>query len=175
MTGVQTCALPICAYHATYHTTFNPPGDGANFTPAVEALPWVVALEKARGARGGGPAEGGGANAAAVPDPAASPQPAIKTLDPFIVTQGTTPVSVTLSGVNFVRRSVVQFKGKPMPTQVISPTELKFTLDAEALKNAGRFDLVVINPAQSSAVGAHQIPFRRRSSATPSGFERTSI
>jgi hypothetical protein len=132
------------AYHANYHTTFNPPGDGADFTPAVEALPWVVALEKARGGRGGGPAESGAA--VAVPDPPASPQPAIKTIEPYIVTQGPT-ASVTVKGINFVRKSVVQFKGKPMPTQVVSPTELKFTLDAEALKTAGRFDLVVINPA----------------------------
>ena len=41
----------------------------------------------------------------------------------------------------------MRFKGKPVPTQVVSPTELRFTLDAEAMKAAGRFDLVVINPA----------------------------
>ena len=29
----------------------------------------------------------------------------------------------------------------------MSSTELRFALDAEALKEAGRFDLVVINPA----------------------------
>jgi hypothetical protein len=34
-----------------------------------------------------------------------------------------------------------------VPTQVISPTELKFTLDADAQRTAGRFDLVVVNPA----------------------------
>jgi hypothetical protein len=28
----------------------------------------------------------------------------------------------------------------------VSPTELRFTLDAEALRTAGRFDLVVVNP-----------------------------
>ena len=54
---------------------------------------------------------------------------------------------MTLRGINFVRRSVVQFKGNTVPTQVLSPTELKFTLDADAQKAAGRFDLVVINPA----------------------------
>jgi len=54
---------------------------------------------------------------------------------------------VTLRGINFVRRSVVQFKRKAVPTQVLGPTELKFTLDADAQKAAGRFDLVVINPA----------------------------
>jgi hypothetical protein len=82
-----------------------------------------------------------------VPDPASSPQPAIQTLDPFIVTQGITPATVTLKGINFVRRSTVQFRGKPVPTQVVSPTEIRFTLDAESLRAAGRFDLVVMNPA----------------------------
>jgi hypothetical protein len=136
------------AYHANYHTTFNPPGDGADFTPAVEALPWVVALEKARGGRGGGAAAGaeGGPAAVAVPDPPASPEPAIKQIDPYIVTQGPS-ATVTVTGVNFVRKSSVMFKGKAVPTQVVSPTELKFTLDAPALAAAGRFDLNVVNPA----------------------------
>jgi len=133
------------AYHSNYKTTFNPPGDGADFTPAVEALPWVVALEKARGGRGGGAPETAAANAT-VPDPAASPEPAIKTIDPYIVTQGPT-ATVTLKGLNFVRKSSVIFKGKPVQTHVVSATELTFTLDADALRTAGRFDLRVVNPA----------------------------
>src|SRR4026207_2220797 len=32
------------SYHANYSTTFNPPGDQPS--PAVEGLPWVVALMK---------------------------------------------------------------------------------------------------------------------------------
>jgi amidohydrolase family protein/IPT/TIG domain-containing protein len=130
------------SYHANYHTTFAPPGD--QNAPAVEALPWVVALMKVGRGRGAGPE---GANRGGVPDPASSPQPAIQTMDPFIVTQGTTPATVTLKGINFVRRSTVQFKGKPVPTEVVSPTEIRFALDAEALRTAGRFDLVVVNPA----------------------------
>ena len=35
----------------------------------------------------------------------------------------------------------------PVPTQVVSPTEIRFTLDAKALRTTGRFDLVVVNPA----------------------------
>ena len=46
-----------------------------------------------------------------------------------------------------MRRSTVEFRGKRVPTQVVSSTELNFTLDAESMKQAGRFDLVVINPA----------------------------
>jgi hypothetical protein len=33
-----------------------------------------------------------------------------------------------------------------VPTQVVSPSELTFTLDAESTEQPGRFDLVVINP-----------------------------
>ena len=132
------------AYHANYTTTFAPPGDQGS--PAVEALPWVVSLMKV-GRGGGAGAEGAGGANAAVPDPANSPQPAIAAIEPFMVTQSTTPATVTLKGFNFVRRSTVQFKGKPVPTQVVSPTEIRFTLDADALRTAGRFDLVVVNPA----------------------------
>jgi len=132
-------------YHADYRTTFSPPGDGASSGPVVEALPWVVALMKVR--LGGGAQAQEGASAVSVPDPPRSPQPAIHTIEPFVITQSETPVTVTLIGINFVRRSTVQFRGKRVPTQVVSSTELKFTLDGESMKQAGRFDLVVINPA----------------------------
>jgi len=137
------------SYHANYTTTFNPPGDQES--PAVEGLPWVVALMKV-GRGGGAAAEGavpgpGRGAVAAVADPASSPQPAIQMFDPYIVTQSATPATVTVKGINFVRRSTVHFKGKPVPTQVVSPTEIRFTLDAEALRTAGRFEFVVVNPA----------------------------
>ena len=130
-------------YHANYTTTFNPPGD--QLSPAVEGLQWVVALMKV--GRGGNQAqEGEGSRLPAVPDPENSPQPAIQKLDPYIITQGTSPATITVKGVNFVRRSVVHFKGKPVPTQVVSPTELRFTLDADIQRTPGRFEFVVVNP-----------------------------
>jgi hypothetical protein len=132
-------------YHADYHTTFSPPGDGASAGPVVEALQWVVALMKTRPAGGAQAQEG--ATAASVPDPSSSPQPAIHTIEPFLIAQSDTPVTVTLKGVNFVRRSTVEFRGKPVPTHVVSSTELQFTLEPQSTKQAGRFDLVVINPA----------------------------
>jgi hypothetical protein len=74
-----------------------------------------------------------------------SPQPAIETMNPIIVTQGDS-CTVTLTGFNFVRRSAVYFKGRSVPFKAVSPTELQVTLDADALREAGRFDLVVKNP-----------------------------
>jgi hypothetical protein len=137
------------SYHGNYSTTFNPPGDQPS--PAVEGLTWVVALMKV-GRGGGAAAEGEGRGAASpVADPSRSPQPAIQKFDPYIVTQSTPSftarATVTVKGINFVRRSTVHFKGKPVPTQVVSPTEIRFTLDAEVLRTPGRFDFVVVNPA----------------------------
>jgi hypothetical protein len=80
-----------------------------------------------------------------IPDPAASPQPAIEAMTPIIVTQGE-PAVVTLTGFNFVHKSVVYFKGKPAPFRAVSGSELQVMLDAETLRAAGRFDLVVKNP-----------------------------
>jgi hypothetical protein len=128
-------------YHTTYRSPFNV-GSG-NATPTVGALPWVVALKNNN--RGGGGQQGQQA-AAGVPDPANSPQPAIESINPYIVTQDSGTVTVSLKGINFVRRSAVYFNGRPAPSRTVSPTELQVTLDAEALRTAGRFDLVVKNP-----------------------------
>jgi len=81
-----------------------------------------------------------------VPDPANSPQPAIESINPYIVTQDSGTVTVTLQGFNFVRKSTVLFNGRLVPSRPVSATEIQVTLDAEALRTAGRFDLVVKNP-----------------------------
>ena len=47
-----------------------------------------------------------------------------------------------MKGINFVRQSTVEL-GENVPTEVISPTELKFILDRDSVTQAGRFDPVV--------------------------------
>ena len=132
-------------YHSTYHVPFEI--GGPHFTPTVSALPWYMALKKVNRPGGGQGASGAQtANAGAVPDPANSPQPAIESVNPFIVTQESGNVTVNLKGVNFVRRSSAYFKGRLMSSRSVSSTELQVTLDAEALRTAGRFALVVKNP-----------------------------
>jgi hypothetical protein len=39
-----------------------------------------------------------------------------------------------------------------VPTRVVIPTKVRITLGAEALQTAGRFDLVVVNPAPVAAL-----------------------
>jgi hypothetical protein len=139
-TVIQDGKIVELGYHANYTSPF---ANVASGTISVEGLPWAVELKKAsRGGEGGpqrGPDDG------AIPDPPASPQPAIESLNPIIVTQGDSAV-VTLKGFNFVRKSAVYFKGNLVPFRAVSSTEIQVTLDAEALREAGRFDLVVKNP-----------------------------
>jgi imidazolonepropionase-like amidohydrolase len=127
-------------YHSSYSSPFS---NVAAVTVSIDGLPWAVELKKASRGGEGGPQRG--SDEGALPDPPTSPQPAIETMDPIIVTQGD-PAMIKLTGFNFVRRSAVYFKGRPVPFRAVSPTELQLTLDADALSEAGRFDLVVKNP-----------------------------
>ncbi len=139
-TVIQDGKIVELGYHANYSSPF---ANVAARTVSVEGLPWAVNLKKAStGGEGGAQRE---ADENAVPDPPVSPQPAIETMDPIIVTQGE-PVTIKITGFNFVRKSVVYFKGKPVRFRAVSSKELQVTLDAEALREAGRFDLVVKNP-----------------------------
>jgi hypothetical protein len=139
-TVIQDGKIVELGYHANYSSPF---ANVAARTVSVEGLPWAVNLKKASTGGEGGPQREADENA--VPDPPVSPQPAIETMDPIIVTQGE-PVTIKITGFNFVRKSVVYFKGKPVRFRAVSSKELQVTLDAEALREAGRFDLVVKNP-----------------------------
>jgi hypothetical protein len=128
-TVIQNGRIVERGYTANYSDPFINLGD-----PSVDALQWVAAMK---------------ANfrpAAQLTDPAHSPQPAIESIAPLIVTQTSGSVTVTLKGLNFVRRSVVFFKGQPVPMRVVSPTEIQVTLDADALSAVGKYDMVVRNP-----------------------------
>jgi hypothetical protein len=117
-------------YHAGYTDPFLNLGESS-----VDGLPWLVALKRLR--RPGGNAI----------DPAMSPQPGIESINPLIVTQGSGTVEVTLTGINFVRRSTVLFGGRLVPSQVVSPTEIRITLSEDALRAVGKLEVVVRNPA----------------------------
>jgi hypothetical protein len=139
-TVIQDGKVVELGYHANYSSPFS---NVAASTVSIDGLPWAVAMKKGSAGGEGGP-QRGAANGP-VPDPVFSPQPAIETMNPILVTQGDTAM-VTLKGFNFVKRSAVYFNGKPVPIRAVSSTEIDVTLDADALREAGRFDLVVKNP-----------------------------
>lgn len=139
-TVIQDGKIIELDYHPNYNSPFS---NVAAQTVSVDGLPWTVAMKKAISGAEGGP-QRSAANGPP-PDPVTSPQPAIETMNPIIVKQGD-PVLIKLTGFNFVKRSAVYFKGKPVPFRVTSPTEIEVDLDAEALRLEGRFNVVVKNP-----------------------------
>jgi hypothetical protein len=60
--------------------------------------------------------------------------------------QGTGQTTVTLTGINFEKRSVAYVNGEPVTTMVDSATKLRFVVPAEQFANAGKLHVVVKNP-----------------------------
>jgi hypothetical protein len=77
----------------------------------------------------------------------ASPTPAIESMDPHTIIQGSPTQELDIKGFNFVKRSVVYIDGVAVPTQVVSRTEIKATVDTNILSNAGNRSVEVKNPA----------------------------
>jgi len=123
-------------YHASYRTPFLG-GSGLDGNSVVEDLPWVVAMK----AGTSGAQEGG-----AGPDQVRVGPPGILGLSPYIVTEGSPTVTLTIKGANFVNRSQVFFDNNVVPSRRVSATELQVTLDANLLRRVGRYDVYVKTP-----------------------------
>ncbi|HEX5281158.1 MAG TPA: amidohydrolase family protein [Micropepsaceae bacterium] len=82
----------------------------------------------------------------AVPDYVISPTPGIDGIAPRTVLQGTGQTTVTLTGINFAKRSVAYVNGEAVPTIVDSATKLHFALPPEKFVTAGKLHIVVKNP-----------------------------
>jgi hypothetical protein len=136
----------------------------------VVDISWEQGLKAATATRGRGAAEapapaaaeGGAAPAAApaagvangrrggglgpIPDPQLSPSPGIENIFPHTIVQGTPDTTFTLTGINFVKRSVVYVDDQPMSTNISSRTQLTFVVDANTLNKAGKLRIRVKNP-----------------------------
>jgi hypothetical protein len=127
------------AYHASYRTPFLG-GDGFDGNIVVEDLPWVIALKAATQNSGGESGSAGQAPVRVYP-------PGIETISPYLVTEGTPAVTLTIKGVNFIESSQVYFNNILIPSRAVSSKELQATLDESLLRGAGRYDIVIKNPA----------------------------
>ena len=112
-------------------------------TPVVEGGPWLAALKQATwrpdSLNGGFQGVGG-------LDSELSPTPGIESIFPYTVKEGSPATVLTLKGFNFVRRSQALVDGKPVPTKVVSRTEVQATLDATVLAKPGRYAVTIKNP-----------------------------
>jgi imidazolonepropionase-like amidohydrolase len=112
-------------------------------SPVVEGMAWVTAVKATfnPNSRNGGFQGAGGI------DSAISPTPGIEAIMPYVVDEGSAPTPLTVRGFNYVNGSQILINGNPVPTRVVSRTELQATLDANVLNNPGRYVIRVRNPA----------------------------
>lgn len=68
-----------------------------------------------------------------------------------VVAGGTVPVTLSVTGANYVAGSQVMFNGTPLTTGYGNSTSLTATVPASMLTSAGTASITVINPAPHSA------------------------
>jgi len=121
---------------------------GSDDDPFVSATDWAAALKDATFRPGGGGnvnVQGVAAAPPPVPNPALNPTPGIESFAPHTVLRNSPETKVTITGFNFVQESRAYFDGVPVPTRVISRTEIEMTVPQNLLARAGRFEIVVRN------------------------------
>ncbi len=128
----------------TFHPWFDPPLKNYYFGASEEIVEGrdVVAALKRRaeeGIRLGGTGDIGPAWSFGLPTPA------IESLSPNMVTEGDPTVTLTIKGVNFTVSSVVYLDSYPIPTQMVSETELRATITPELMSRPATFAIIVKN------------------------------
>jgi len=116
------------------------------FGPNVAGLGWERGLKAATFNRPPFVGNLPQAPAPKISDPFNSPTPGIEAIDPHTVIQGAQDTVFDIKGINFVKRSVVYVDDSPVPTEVVSGTEVRATVPANLLAPAGKLHIVVKNP-----------------------------
>ncbi|RPI13947.1 MAG: hypothetical protein EHM60_07875 [Lysobacterales bacterium] len=83
-----------------------------------------------------------------------NPVPTLASLDPGTATAGGPGFSLTVTGTGFMAGSVVAWNGSERPTTVVSATQLRATIAAADIANAGTVQVSVRNPAPGGGTSA---------------------
>ena len=75
-----------------------------------------------------------------------NPVPVLTSINPASVPEGTTPLTLTANGSNFVPTSVVQFNGVPLATTYVSSTQLQAIVPAADRGEEGVAAITVTSP-----------------------------
>ncbi len=120
----------------------------------VGAPQWAAALKQATFRPGGGGnvnVQGAAAPPPPVPTPYNSPTPGIERFAPHTVLRGSNDTVITVTGFNFTTETRGFYDDFAVPTQIVSQTEARITIPQNPLGRAGRFEIVMKNPAPLAA------------------------
>jgi len=116
------------------------------YGPNVTGMGWEAGLKAATFNRPSFEGLGPSKPPPAVRDPYNSPTPGIEEIAPHTLIQGSPDTVFDIKGINFVKRSVVYVDDTPVPTDVLSTTEVKATVSQDVLARAGKLHITVRNP-----------------------------
>ncbi|MEQ1794758.1 MAG: PKD domain-containing protein [Nitrospira sp.] len=83
-----------------------------------------------------------------------NPVPTLATINPTQVAAAGPPVTLTLTGTNFVSTSVIQLDGAPLATTLVSATQLTALVPISAIAVAHAASVTVSNPAPGGGTSA---------------------
>lgn len=86
--------------------------------------------------------------------------PTLTSIDPSSVAAGSSALTLTLRGADFVEGAVARWNGKELTTEYVSATEVKASIPAARLLTLGDIAIDVANPAPSGASAS--LPLRVR-------------
>ena len=131
------------AFHANYKGGMFNNSVLHDFDNNVEGADWAEGLKRATFRPN---VLNGSYNNAGGLDSELGPTPGIEAIAPHSVTRGSADTTIRVTGFNFVRGSEVLVNGKPVPTKVVSRTELEVSVAKAAFADAGKLHLQVRNP-----------------------------
>jgi imidazolonepropionase-like amidohydrolase len=117
--------------------SYGPVVDYAGWTAALKEATWRPNINATRGERG---------IATRLPDFNVSPTPGIEGISIHTVRQGSAGMTVTITGFNYTTKSVVYVNEQPVPTRVLSRTQVEADLSAAHFAEAGKLHIDVRHP-----------------------------
>ncbi len=111
---------------------------------AVTSLTFSIVMAGCGSGSGSGGSSGGGSGGG---QPSSNPVPAITSLSPSSATQGGNPLTVTITGYNFISSSSVQWNGSARTTTYTSSTQLQVQIASADIANSGSAAVSVTNPS----------------------------
>ena len=118
----------------------------AEFGPVVADAGWADALKRATWRPNVGHVRGEAGLPGTIPDLGSSPTPGIENIFPHTVLRKSPGFTLQITGFNFVKRSQVYVDDIPVPTEVVSRTEIRAQIDENILGMAGNKKITVRNP-----------------------------
>ncbi|MCX6291107.1 MAG: hypothetical protein NT126_05020 [Bacteroidetes bacterium] len=96
----------------------------------------------------------GGGTSSSVTFTVNNPSPVLSSITPSSATAGTSSISITLTGSNFVTGSVVNWNGSALSTTYVSATQLTAIVPSANLVAAGTASVTVFNPTPGGGTSA---------------------